>query len=112
MLRYAITDRTQLAAEETARRSALLACVARWADLGVDFIQLREKDLSAAELLALTRDLRDLLRDHRSPTKLLLNAPPELAVAAAAWIDGLHLTASRTVTPTEARRLLARSPAF
>jgi thiamine-phosphate pyrophosphorylase len=116
MLRYAITDRTQLGAQETARRSVLLACVARWATLGIDFIQLREKDLPAAELLSLTRDIRAVLRAHSSPTKLLLNAPPRLALEAAAsiegLIDGLHLTASHTIPVTEARQLLAASPAF
>jgi thiamine-phosphate pyrophosphorylase len=112
MLRYAITDRTQLAAEPTAQRTALRACVARWATLGVDFIQLREKDLPAAELLALARDLRTVLDAHRAPTRLLLNAPPEQALAAAAYLDGLHLTARHTLPASEARQLLARSPAF
>src|ERR1700683_3085718 len=102
MLRYAITDRTQLGAQEAVRRSVLLACVARWVTLGIDFIQLREKDLPAAELLSLTRDVRAILRAHSSSTKLLLNTPPHLALEAAApsenliegLIDGLHLTAS------------------
>jgi thiamine-phosphate pyrophosphorylase len=116
MLRYAITDRTQLGVEQTAQRTALLACIARWATLGVDYIQLREKDLPAAELLSLARDLRALLTAHSSPTKLLLNAPPAFALEAAAFgeglIDGLHLTSSLAVTPTEVRQLLAASPAF
>jgi thiamine-phosphate pyrophosphorylase len=120
MLRYAITDRMQLGANETTRRTALLACVARWAGLGVDCIQLREKDLPAAELLSLTRDVRAILRAHSSPTKLLLNAPPHLVLEPAApsdnlidgLIDGLHLTAGHTIPPTEARQLLAASPAF
>jgi thiamine-phosphate pyrophosphorylase len=112
MLRYAITDRLQLGADETTRRTALLACVARWTSLGVDLLQLREKDLPSAQLLALTRDVRDVLSAHSSPTKLLLNAPPEFALEAAAWIDGLHLPARRSVSSNEARQLLARSPAF
>jgi thiamine-phosphate pyrophosphorylase len=112
MLRYTITDRTQLGAERTAQRAALLACVAHWAALGVDFIQLREKDLAAAELLALARDVRTVLDAHRSPIRLLLNAPPEQAPAAAAYIDGLHLTARRTLPAADARRLLAQSPAL
>jgi thiamine-phosphate pyrophosphorylase len=116
MLRYAITDRTQLGAQEAVRRSFLLACIARWATLGVEFIQLREKDLPAAELLSLTHDVRAILRAHSSPTKLLLNAPPHLVLEAAAsiegLIDGLHLTASHTIPVTEARQLLAASPAF
>jgi thiamine-phosphate pyrophosphorylase len=112
MLRYAITDRTQLAAEPTAQRTALLACVARWATCGIEVIQLREKDLPAAELLTLARDLRTVLDAHCSPARLLLNAPPEQALAAAAYIDGLHLTARHTISPSEARQLLARAPAF
>jgi thiamine-phosphate pyrophosphorylase len=112
MLRYTITDRTQLAAEPTAQRTALLACVARWAALGVDYLQLREKDLPAAELLTLARDIRTVLDAHRFPTRLLLNAPAEQALAAAAYIDGLHLTARHTIPPSDARQLLARSPAF
>jgi thiamine-phosphate pyrophosphorylase len=112
MLRYAITDRMQLGADETTRRTALLACVARWASLGLDCIQLREKDLPAAELLALTRDVRAVLTAHSSPTKLLLNASPELALEAAASIDGLHLPSSRAVSPNQARQLLAASPTF
>jgi thiamine-phosphate pyrophosphorylase len=112
MLRYAITDRMQLGADETTRRSALLASVARCASLGVDLLQLREKDLPAAELLALTRDVRAVLSAYSSPTKLLLNAPPELALEVAAYIDGLHLPASGAVSPSKARQLLATSPAF
>jgi thiamine-phosphate pyrophosphorylase len=116
MLRYAITDRTQLGAQEAVRRSVLLACVARWATLGIDFIQLREKDLSAAELLSLARDVRAILRAHSSPTKLLLNAQPRLALEATAsieyLIDGLHLTAGHTIPVSEARQLLAASPTF
>jgi thiamine-phosphate pyrophosphorylase len=112
MLRYAITDRAQLGADETARRSALLACLARWAALGVELVQLREKDLPAAELLALARDVHAVLSAHSSPTKLLLNAPPSIALEAAAYIDGLHLTSSHTVTPTKARQLLSASPTF
>ena len=116
MLRYAITDRTQLGAQEAVRRAFLLACVARWATLGIDFIQLREKDLPAAELLSLTRDVRAILRAHSSPTKLLLNAQPRLALEAAAsieyLIDGLHLSANHTIPVSEARQLLAASPTF
>jgi thiamine-phosphate pyrophosphorylase len=112
MLRYAITDRTQLGAEQTAQRTALLACVARWATLGVDLLQLREKDIPAAELLALARDIRTVLDAHRSPTRLLLNAPPEQALEAAAYIDGLHITARHAISVSEARQLLAQAAAF
>src|SRR5438309_1428543 len=45
MLRYAITDRRRLATTESARRAALLEQGSRWAADGLDYIQLREKDL-------------------------------------------------------------------
>jgi thiamine-phosphate pyrophosphorylase len=114
MLRYAITDRTQLGAEEATRRAVLLACVARWASLRIDFIQLREKDLPVAELLSLARDIRAILRAHSSPTKLLLNAQAAAVTGGLTegLIDGLHLTASHPLPVSETRQFLAASPAF
>lgn len=56
---------------------------------GVAWIQLREKDLSAAELLELARRLLALTRD--AGAHLVLNAPPDLVRDAGA--DGIHLRA-------------------
>jgi thiamine-phosphate pyrophosphorylase len=53
----------------------------------VDLIQVREKDLSARELLSLARSARDLKRGHE--TKILVN--DRLDVAVAADLDGIHL---------------------
>jgi thiamine-phosphate pyrophosphorylase len=120
MLRYAITDRTQLGAQlgadESARRAALLACAARWTAEGVDFIQLREKDLPAAELLRLSRDLLSLLRaagPEKTMTRLLLNSRIDLALAAG--LDGVHLPsaslnpASQALTLAQARLLFQKA---
>jgi thiamine-phosphate pyrophosphorylase len=117
MLRYAITDRTQLGtklgANESTRRAALLACAARWAAEGVDFIQLREKDLPDAELLRLSRDLQAVIRANgpaETTTRLLLHSRIDLALAAG--LDGVHLPsasldpASQALTLAQARRLL------
>ena len=48
LLFYYITDRTQFSGDENARRRALLAKIGEAACCGVDFIQLREKDLPPA----------------------------------------------------------------
>ena len=64
-----------------------------WAALlgaaGVNFLQLREKDLGDRELDRLTRDMRRVLGDSGRQTKLLVNGSAE--VAAAAGADGVHL---------------------
>lgn len=106
MLRYAITDRARFPGEETAREAALLDQAARLAAAGVDFLQLREKDLSAAALAALTRKLLAALRAHSPAPKLLINARADVAVAARA--DGVHLTSAEgSLTPADVRRLYA-----
>ena len=112
MLRYAITDRSQLGATETARRSALLACAVRWAREGIDFVQLRDKDLPAAQLLDLARDLGAVLRANGSATRLLLNSRVDshIGLALAAGIDGVHLpSGQQPLTPARVRQLFAQS---
>ncbi len=95
MLLCAITDRRLLAESEHQRRDALVALARTWARGGVDYIQIREKDLPPGKLLSLTRSLVDAVREEQSgvtATKILLNGPAEIALQAAA--DGVHLTGS------------------
>ncbi len=88
MIRYAITDRRFFPGDERQRQAALLLQANQLAVSQVDLLQLREKDLSADDLLSLARALRaDLPRGSRP--RLLLNATPETAAAASA--DGVHL---------------------
>ena len=104
MLRYAITDRLRFADEsgqqaEPARQAALLAQAARLAADGIDFLQLREKDLSAAALASLARRLLATLRacpTHPAP-RLLINSRADIAIATCA--DGVHLTSSPNAHP-------------
>jgi len=113
-LLYYITDRSQFRGDEGARRRALLAKVAEAASAGVDYIQLREKDLSARELEMLARDalaavhnsapLRTENRELR--TRLLINSRTDIALAVEA--DGVHLRAD-DVAPPEVRRVLELS---
>jgi thiamine-phosphate pyrophosphorylase len=104
MLRYAITDRTQFGPDETVRRAALVDSARRWATAGIDFIQLREKDLPAGDLVGLARDLSAAIRQTGSITKLLINSSADEAIAAGA--SGVHL-ASRAgqLTPAQVRVL-------
>jgi thiamine-phosphate pyrophosphorylase len=97
-LLYYITDRSQFRGDEQTRRRALLAKVAEAARAGVDYIQLREKDLSAKELELLARDAVAVLRENRVATsnrplltRLLINSRTDVALAVGA--DGVHLRA-------------------
>ena len=54
---YYITDRTQFAGDEAARRRALLDKVREAVCASMEYVQLREKDLSAGDLERLARDV-------------------------------------------------------
>jgi|SRR5208282_105416 len=104
-LLYYITDRSQFRGDEQTRRRALLTKVAEAVRAGVDYIQLREKDLSAKELEMLARDALTAVRDDTRPrtenrelrtgrelgTRLLINSRTDVALATGA--DGVHLRA-------------------
>ena len=87
-----------------------LSLARRWAELGVEFVQLREKHLAPEELVRLAAAMRAGLREAGGRTKLLVNGPAEVAVAAGA--DGVHLT-SRVgeQTVAEVRRVFAAAGA-
>jgi len=79
---YLITDRNQVASGHT-----LLSAVESALQGGVKAVQLREKDLSAAELQPIAQKLRELTR--RYDACLLINDHIDLALAVHA--DGVHL---------------------
>lgn len=89
MLLYAITDRHQLSGSEAERQAKLVALARRWARGGVDYLQIREKDLSPEELLSLAREIATAVRKEGTTTKILLNGPAPIALASGA--DGIHL---------------------
>lgn len=93
---YLITDRRSLPAGHD-----LLATVRAALRGGVRAVQLREKDLSAAELYPLARELRQLTREFSA--KLLINDRVDLALAVDA--DGVHL-GSHSLPVAVARQLL------
>ena len=101
MLLYYITDRSQFSGDETSRRKKLLQKIAEAAKCGVDFIQLREKDLSTRELVTLAQEAMRLIRENpASPTRLLINSRTDVAIAAGA--DGVHLR-SVDISPKDVR---------
>jgi thiamine-phosphate pyrophosphorylase len=111
VLLYYITDRSQFAGDESSRRRALLEKIAEAAECGVDFIQLREKDLSTHELMTLARDAMRILRDispqsQKRSTSLLINSRTDVAIAAGA--DGIHLR-SDDISPKVVRNILSFS---
>jgi thiamine-phosphate pyrophosphorylase len=112
MLRYAITSRALYPGDEIQQQATLLRETRRWVADGVDLIQLREKDLPTASLAALAREMLQTIAATASPTKLLLNSRPDIAIATAA--HGVHLTATPgELTAAQVRSLyvLASRPA-
>ena len=102
MLLYYITDRAQFSGTEDQRRKHLLERIAEAARIGIDYVQLREKDLSAAELESLAKDALRLIRESRSSTRLLINSRTDVALAAGA--DGVHLRSS-DISPGNVRSI-------
>ena len=81
MIRCYVTDR---------RQGDVVTHAERAVAAGVDIIQVREKDLSAAELLDLVCRVRDVVASHpESKTKVVVNG--RLDIARIAAIDGVHL---------------------
>ena len=102
---YYITDRTQFPGTETERRQRLFDKIREAASCGVDFIQLREKDLSSRELETLARQALEAVRSQKnSATRVLINSRSDIALAIAA--DGVHLR-SDDISAADARTVAA-----
>ena len=102
-----ITDRSQFPGDETSRRRRLHEKIAEAARCGVDYIQLREKDLSAHELEILVREILSLRTGNQKlTTGLLINSRTDVALACGA--DGVHLR-SNDISPAEVRKLWTQS---
>src|ERR1700728_4688883 len=104
---YYITDRTAFSGDESSRRSRLLEKIGEAARAGVDYIQLREKDLRTRDLESLAQEAVSAIRKaqlatgKRQPaTALLINSRTDVALAVQA--DGVHLR-SDDIAPQEVR---------
>ena len=114
MLLCYITDRKQFSEDEGTRRRLLLRKIADAARFGVDFIQLREKDLSARELEALAREAVGIVQKNVGAesrtlgTRLLVNSRTDIAIVVGA--DGVHLR-SDDLSPSQVITIWAASGA-
>ncbi len=102
LLLYYITGRTQFSGSEPERRKQLLIRIGAAARVGVDYIQLREKDLPSRELEGLAREVVREVRANGDRTRVLVNSRTDVALAAAA--DGVHLR-SHDISPADVRRI-------
>jgi thiamine-phosphate pyrophosphorylase len=79
----------------------MLTCVEHALAEGVEWIQVREKDLSARELCSLVRRVLTLPNPHG--TRVLVNTRVDIALAAGA--QGVHLSGS-SISPHEVRHIV------
>jgi thiamine-phosphate pyrophosphorylase len=111
MLRYAITDRRSGKDELNLSPGSdpfagLVDQAKRLAAGGVDFLQLREKDLEAKELIGVARRIITVARSGDPALRVLVNGRVDVALAAGA--DGVHLPSGpEQLTVGQVRRLFA-----
>ncbi len=100
MLLYYITDRAYFG-----DRKAFLEKIAEAARSGMDYIQLREKDLSARELESLGKSVLQTIRGEKSTTALLINSRADVCIAVGA--DGVHLR-SNDISARDVRTIFSK----
>ena len=77
--------------DEAERRAQLLRTIRDAAAAGVDYIQLREKDLAIGDLELLAREVLPVIR-AAGRSRLLINHRTDVALAVGA--DGVHLAST------------------
>lgn len=113
-----VTDRSLLVVEPIQGQKILRKKIAAAAAAGVDWIQIREKDLSGKELSTLAREAMKLVAANRAGVSPRVAASPpaqasharilvndRLDIALAADTGGVHL-GEQSLPPQEALRLL------
>jgi thiamine-phosphate pyrophosphorylase len=95
-----VTDRQALAVPAPDQMRLLLEKIASAAQAGVDWIQIREKDLTARELAALVRDAV-----RRVPRSCGILVNDRLDVAAACGASGVHL-GEKSISADEAKQFV------
>src|SRR5579872_5692426 len=104
ILLYYISDRRQFPGSPDAQKEQLLHKIAECAAAGVDYIQLREKDLSIRALEELATAAVKLLPPE-GRAKLLINSRSDVTLACGA--HGVHLPAN-DLPASEARAIFSR----
>lgn len=112
-----VTDRSLLVVEPIQGQKILRKKIAAAAAAGVDWIQIREKDLSGKELSTLAREAMKLAANRGGVSPRVAASPPaqasharilvndRLDIALAADTGGVHL-GEQSLPPQEALRLL------
>ena len=100
-----ITGRKQFPGGNEEQHHRLLEKISQCAAAGVDFVQLREKDLSPRALEELAHKAIAVI-PAGSPTRLLINSRIDVALACGA--HGVHLPA-RDLSPSQARVIWSRA---
>jgi len=106
VLLYYITDRKQFPGTAAKQRRKLLDKITEATRAGVDYIQLREKDLSGRELEKLAAEIIHIIDTANLETRVLINSRTDIALACGG--DGVHLT-STDISPADARAIAFRS---
>lgn len=101
---YYITDRRLFPGNSVEQERQLVAKIAECAAAGVDFIQLREKDLNTRALQELAQ--KAMAAVGNSKTQLLINARSDVALVCGA--HGVHLPAN-DLPASEVRAIFARA---
>jgi thiamine-phosphate pyrophosphorylase len=107
-LLYYITDRRAFPRDDIEQSRRLLDKIEEAAQAGIDYVQLREKDLASRPLEGLAFDALDRIRSARKGasgeqgTTLLINSRTDVAVSVGA--NGVHLP-STDVSPVDVRRV-------
>lgn len=105
LLLYYITDRSQFDGDPMEQERRLLEKISECAAAEVDYIQLREKDLSGHGLETLARKARSAI-PAGSSSRLLVNSRIDVALAAGA--HGVHLPA-KDLHPSDVRAIMMRA---
>ena len=107
MLLCYITNRRSFGGSDAEQRAALLRCIGDAARAGVDYLQLREKDLNLADLELLAHEAMRVIRGVSASTRVLINTHVEIALAVGA--DGVHLPAGSPSAEVVRNRWLRQS---
>jgi thiamine-phosphate pyrophosphorylase len=103
-----VTDRNIFAAEASASIDLLLQKIEQVISAGIDWLQIREKDLSAKELSRLAREALRISAKHSAgprSTPILINDRLDIALSESA--GGIHL-AGNSLPVTEAKQLVKK----
>lgn len=104
-LLYYITGRRQFPGNEQEQTRRLLDKIAECVAAGIDFIQLREKDLSTRNLEKLAKQVASVV-PPRAHTRLLINSRIDVALVCGA--HGVHLPAG-DLAASEARAIFSQA---